>query len=639
MNKKKGKTGYMLSKAIGSMVVAKKRRRKSGASLRAKKGGRGGRFTWLGSGSERLDEAHSGLRDFETILAGRGTLTEAPRRLLRSASCPTRFQKAKYSTLYSLKTLRKGRATSGKSSWPNLAIFGRRKQIHSRKYEVREADGAAEEADAGAPHMLLRLPSDDGWAGELGTMPSKHGSTGDASDYDLWLEVSDSLRRTLQKGVIRPMADLHGGHHFSSEKPSNPKCLRRVYREIRRDLPRGLEVDAFGSTFVRFDGDKPWLMRAVITGAPDTPYADGIFLFDLAATNNYPAGPPNVVHVTPGANTLKLQHSPGGFSPNLHSNSGKVCLSLLGTWDGIGWQANKSNIYQVLSAIGRDILGAEHPYYMEPEFGGWEGTAPTKDHTTEVLRCSEYIREGTLKLAINAPLRSPPAGFEKEVTNHFRAKKGAIEQRVKRWVAEAEVRRAEAEALLRKMREQEEASALDKEGKKKLKELAKDLKWAEGHCERISNLAKETARLLMQVATPDEVQAVLRGAKCNCTFVVKTLERLQQLGKVMSMGNSIREPVVIERGGVKITGDVGLPWQGPHLEWECEANTKLKDANKLKDKIKSVTNKLQSRITSPPAGVSGKSAKASTDRAGAAVAINEEDMASDDEEPYGVSAA
>ena len=40
-------------------------------------------------------------------------------------------------------------------------------------------------------------------------------------------------------------------------------------------------------------------------------------------------------------------------------------------------------------------------------FGGWEGTAPTKDHTTEVLRCSEYIQEGTLKLAINAPLQSP----------------------------------------------------------------------------------------------------------------------------------------------------------------------------------------------------------------------------------------
>ena len=64
----------------------------------------------------------------------------------------------------------------------------------------------------------------------------------------------------------------------------------------------------------------------------------------------------------------------GGFSPNLHKSTGKVCLSLLGTWnEGATWDAGKSNVYQVLSTILFMIFGSKYPYYMEPGYGGWEG--------------------------------------------------------------------------------------------------------------------------------------------------------------------------------------------------------------------------------------------------------------------------
>jgi hypothetical protein len=63
-------------------------------------------------------------------------------------------------------------------------------------------------------------------------------------------------------------------------------------------------------------------------------------------------------------------HTPGGMSPNLHRDSGKVCLSLLGTWDGPGWDPQRSSIYQLLTAIAFQILAAEQPYYMEPGMGG-----------------------------------------------------------------------------------------------------------------------------------------------------------------------------------------------------------------------------------------------------------------------------
>ena len=39
-----------------------------------------------------------------------------------------------------------------------------------------------------------------------------------------------------------------------------------------------------------------------------------------------------------------------GADPNLY-NCGKVCLSLLGTWEGEGWTPDKSTLTQVLVSI------------------------------------------------------------------------------------------------------------------------------------------------------------------------------------------------------------------------------------------------------------------------------------------------
>ena len=69
---------------------------------------------------------------------------------------------------------------------------------------------------------------------------------------------------------------------FSKKKERpNPKSLKRVFREIRKDLPRALEIDAYGSMFIRYDQDAPMFMRALLSGGPNTPYADGFFLFDI----------------------------------------------------------------------------------------------------------------------------------------------------------------------------------------------------------------------------------------------------------------------------------------------------------------------------------------------------------------------
>ena len=64
----------------------------------------------------------------------------------------------------------------------------------------------------------------------------------------------------------------------------------------------------------------------VIVGPLDTPYHNGIFEFHLMFPSDYPNSPPKVLLETTGNGTVR-------FNPNLY-NSGKVCLSLLGTWSG-----------------------------------------------------------------------------------------------------------------------------------------------------------------------------------------------------------------------------------------------------------------------------------------------------------------
>ena len=77
----------------------------------------------------------------------------------------------------------------------------------------------------------------------------------------------------------------------------------------------------------------------------DTPYTGGVYEFDIlfpVKPPGYPSIPPKVKFRTTGAGSVR-------FNPNLY-NDGKVCLSLLGTWDGAPgeqWSKETSTIIQV----------------------------------------------------------------------------------------------------------------------------------------------------------------------------------------------------------------------------------------------------------------------------------------------------
>lgn len=65
------------------------------------------------------------------------------------------------------------------------------------------------------------------------------------------------------------------------------------------------------------------LFSCMIVGPQGTPYADGLFFFDIRLRDDYPNRPPHAF----------FKSMSKSLNPNLYED-GMVCLSLLGTWDG-----------------------------------------------------------------------------------------------------------------------------------------------------------------------------------------------------------------------------------------------------------------------------------------------------------------
>lgn len=73
--------------------------------------------------------------------------------------------------------------------------------------------------------------------------------------------------------------------------------------------------------------------HALIFGPRDTPYEHGNYLFLFEFPLEYPYKPPKVTYCSNDGTTR--------FNPNFYRN-GKVCLSLLNTWQGEQWSACQS---------------------------------------------------------------------------------------------------------------------------------------------------------------------------------------------------------------------------------------------------------------------------------------------------------
>ena len=122
--------------------------------------------------------------------------------------------------------------------------------------------------------------------------------------------------------------------------------ITKEFDEMTRNPTPGIRV---------IIGDSLYVCYAIITGPPDTAYAGAPFLIKIVFPNDYPFTAPRCKLLTTGGGTVR-------FGPNLYA-CGKICLSILGTWEGPGWAPNLS-----LSAVLISIqsLMSENAAQNEP---------------------------------------------------------------------------------------------------------------------------------------------------------------------------------------------------------------------------------------------------------------------------------
>jgi baculoviral IAP repeat-containing protein 6 len=136
--------------------------------------------------------------------------------------------------------------------------------------------------------------------------------------------------------------------------------LRRLATETA-SCESNLPVEFSSACFVRVDEARIDTWQFIITGPEETPYAGGCFIFDLYCPTKYPQTAPKVLLQTTGNGSVR-------FNPNLY-NCGKVCLSLLGTWQGAqgeAWDPAVSSILQVLISIQVCCVFMSHYVCTEP---------------------------------------------------------------------------------------------------------------------------------------------------------------------------------------------------------------------------------------------------------------------------------
>ncbi len=181
-----------------------------------------------------------------------------------------------------------------------------------------------------------------------------------------------------------------GGLNIPSAQSLNNTQISRLQKEFII-LKKTISINKDASIFFTVDKANIHKMRYIITGPVGTPYSYGLYIFDMTITNDFPNKPPVVNFVNNGNKR---------FNPNLY-DCGKVCLSLLGTWNssekGEMWNSSTSTFNQLLISIQAQIL-IDEPYFNEPGHEKYIGKPHGIENSTKY---NWNIRKYNLDHAIN----------------------------------------------------------------------------------------------------------------------------------------------------------------------------------------------------------------------------------------------
>lgn len=235
------------------------------------------------------------------------------------------------------------------------------------------------------------------------------------------MDDPSQIYRQLLTPLRFEMVESMENHAFASSKQSPNLNIRKIFQELSA-LRTSLPVEYGSSVFVRVMEERLDLLRVVVVGPEDTPYANGCFLFDVQL-RDYPNQPPLLKFLTTGNGTVR-------FNPNLYAD-GKVCLSLLGTFPGPGWIPGESTLLQVLVSI-QSLIFVANPYYNEPLFGLLQTMEFVQKQSQEH---NANLRRHTLRHAILPFLHgsSEYPEFRNVMRQHYRVKTNAIQRQLQDW--------------------------------------------------------------------------------------------------------------------------------------------------------------------------------------------------------------
>jgi len=142
---------------------------------------------------------------------------------------------------------------------------------------------------------------------------------------------------------------------MENEKQKVGNSLNRLLKDLKDVMKNSLASDGI---FYNHSETNMYTGYAIIIGPENTPYENGIYLFEFTFPIDYPFSPPKVTYYTNNGITR--------FNPNFYKN-GKVCLSILNTWKGEQWtscQTIRSVLLTLVTVLNNNPL-ANEPGYSE----------------------------------------------------------------------------------------------------------------------------------------------------------------------------------------------------------------------------------------------------------------------------------
>jgi ubiquitin-protein ligase len=177
------------------------------------------------------------------------------------------------------------------------------------------------------------------------------------------------------------------------------RALKRIQKDIK-DIHDSTQDLKDNGVYVHVNDENMKEVYAMFVGREKTPYHHGFYFIKFTYPDDYPMSPPKAFYCTQGILQGAGQIR---FNPNLYT-CGKVCLSMLNTWQGPGWVPTNT-IMNVFMAIQALVLN-ETPLHNEPGYTGLSA------HDPAIQAYNRLIEYANCNIAILEMMIRPPRGFE-----------------------------------------------------------------------------------------------------------------------------------------------------------------------------------------------------------------------------------